>query len=108
MVSHSVLDRFHTRPNYRDPVEVTTTEEKPVDVRTPLDEAVQLVTTVIDDAKNLVRVRIFKSATGRPTAGIKGDLVDEVQVALGATVQTTKLPVNFLVTVTRIGNRSAR
>ena len=87
---------------------MTTTEEKPVDMRTPLDEAVQVVTSIIDDARGLVRVRIFKNATGSPTAGIKGDLLDEVQVALGATGQTTKLPMNFLVTVTRIRNRSAR
>lgn len=91
----------------RPPVELTTTEEKPMDLRTHADETLQIVTTVVDDARNLVRVRIMKNAEERGLGNVIGDVLDEVQVALGGTVQTTKLPENFSVSVTRIRDRRA-
>lgn len=91
------------------PLELTTTEERPVNVTTPVEDTVQLVTTVVDDAKNLVRVRIMKNAVAKgPGPGnVHGDVLDDVQLTLGGTVQTTKLPENFTVTVTRIRDRWA-
>ena len=91
----------------RGPVELTTTEERPMDLRTPMAETIQIVTTVVDDAKNLVRVRIMKNAAPAGIGNVKGDLLDEVLVHLGGTVRTTKLPENFSVTITRIRDRRA-
>ena len=91
----------------RGPVELTTTEERPMELRTPMAETIQIVTTVIDDAKNLVRVRIMKNAAAAGLGAVKGDLLDEVLVQLGGTVRTTKLPENFSVTITRIRDRRA-
>jgi hypothetical protein len=91
----------------RGPVELTTTEERPMDLRTPMAETIQIVTTVVDDAKNLVRVRIMKNAATAGIGNVRGDLLDEVLVQLGGTVRTTKLPENFSVTITRIRDRWA-
>jgi hypothetical protein len=91
----------------RGPVELTTTEERPMDLRTPMADTIQIVTTVVDDAKNLVRVRIMKNAASAGIGNVKGDLLDDVLVQLGGTVRTTKLPENFSVTITRIRDRWA-
>ncbi len=92
----------------RPAIELTTMEETPMDVRTPLGEAVQIVTTVVDHTRNIVRVRILKNAkkSGR-LAEVTGDELGVIQVALGATVETTTLPENFTVSVRRIRDRYA-
>jgi hypothetical protein len=92
----------------RPAIELTTMEERPMDLRTPLGETVQIVTTVVDHTRNIVRVRILKNAKQTaPLANVKGDELGEVQVALGATVETTTLPENFTVSVRRIRDRFA-
>ena len=82
-------------------------EEKPMDLRTPLGETLQIVTTVVDHTRNIVRVRILKNAkqSGR-LADVTGDELGTVQVALGGTVETTTLPENFTVSVRRIRDRT--
>ena len=95
---------FPDRPT----IELTTTEERPMAVRTPLGETLQIVTTVVDHAKNVVRVRILKNAKASgPLGNVKGDELGEVHVALGGTVETTTLPENFAVSVRRIRDRYA-
>jgi hypothetical protein len=85
-----------------------TVEETPVPVRTPGSEHLQIVTTVVDAAKGRVRIRIMTNAK-RPRPGVvTGDLLDELELALGQTGQTTKLPQNFSVAVTRIGMRKVQ
>ena len=79
-----------------------------MDLRTPLGETLQIVTTVVDHTKNIVRVRILKNAkqSGR-LADVTGDELGTVQVALGGTAETTTLPENFTVSVRRIRDRVA-
>ena len=89
-------------------IELTTMEERPMDVRTPLGDTLQIVTTVVDHTRNVVRVRILKNAKqSAPLADVKGDELAAVQVALGGTVETTTLPENFTVSVRRIRDRFA-
>ena len=95
---------FPNRPS----IELTTTEERPVNVTTPLGETLQIVTRVVDHEKNIVRVRILKNAReSGPVGDVKGDELGEVQVALGGTVETTSLAENFVISVRRIRDRRA-
>ena len=89
------------------PIDVTTTEENAYTLKTPSGIPLSLVTSVVDKEKNVVRIRVLQDATGRP-GDIRGNLVEELQAALGATVQTTKLGESFSVTVTRVGSTRAR
>jgi len=92
----------------RPAIELTTMEETPMDLRTPLGETVQIVTTVVDHTRNIARVRILKNAKkSGPVAKVTGDELGEIQVALGATVETTTLAENFTVSVRRINDRYA-
>ena len=61
-----------------------------------------LVTSVTDREKQLVRIRVLANATGRP-GDVRGELVDEVTVALGAAGETTKLGEPLSIAVTRVG-----
>jgi hypothetical protein len=89
-------------------IELTTTEEKPIDVRTPLGETLQIVTTVVDHEKDVVRIRIMKNTKGTgPVGEVTGDELGEVRVALGRTAETTTLTENFTVSVRRIRDRRA-
>ena len=85
------------------PIDATTTEETAYAFKTPSGIPLTLLTSVVDREKNLVRIRVLQNATGRP-GDVRGDLLDEVQVALGATGQTTKLGEPFSVTVTRVAS----
>jgi hypothetical protein len=87
------------------PIEAVTTEETAYPIKTPSGLPLTLVTSVIDKEKNIVRVRVLNNATGGP-GNISGDLLDEVQVALGATGQTTKIGETLSIAVTRIGGIS--
>lgn len=92
----------------RPATELTTTEEIPLELRTPSGEALQVVTTVADDPNNQVRVRILRNAKRAGLGKYSGDVLDEVTVTLGQVGRTTALVENFTVTVTRIGARWAR
>ena len=92
----------------RPATELTTTEETPMDLRTPRGETLQIVTTVVDYTRNIARVRILKNAKkSGPLAEVTGDELGTLQVALGGTVETTTLPENFTVSVRRIWDRFA-
>jgi hypothetical protein len=83
-------------------VEATTTEETAYAVKTPSGIPLTLVTTIVDPAKNLVRIRVLASATGSP-GNVRGDLLDEIQVPLGGTGQTTRFGEPLTIAVTRVG-----
>ena len=84
------------------PVDAVTTEETAFAIKTPSGIPLTLVTSVVDPVKRVVRIRVLTSATGRP-GDVRGDLLDEVSVALGATGETTKLGETLTMTVTRVG-----
>ena len=84
------------------PVEAVTTEETAFPLKTPSGLALTLVTSVIDSEKNLVRIRVLDHAAGSP-GRVQGELLDEVDVALGASGQTTKIGETLSITVTRVG-----
>jgi hypothetical protein len=84
------------------PVEVVTTEETAFPLKTPSGLALTLVTSVIDSEKNLVRIRVLNNATGSP-GNVRGELLEEVSLALGASGQTTKIGETLSITVTRVG-----
>ena len=92
----------------REPLDLVTTEETPADLRTPTDDKLAIVTTIVDDAKNLVRVRVMRNAVRRGLGRVEGDVLEEVQAALGETVKTTRLPENFAISIRRIRERMAR
>ena len=85
------------------PIEARTTEETAYALKTPSGIALTLVASLIDRDKRLVRIRVLQNATGRP-GDVRGELLDEVQVAVGATGQTTKLGEPFSVTVVRMAS----
>lgn len=89
----------------RQPIELTTTEERPIDLKAPGGDTLQLVTTVVDDPNNLVRVRIMKHAGRKGISSVDGDVLDEVLLTLRGTATATKLVENFTVRVTRIRER---
>lgn len=84
------------------PIEAVTTEETAYAVKTPSGIPLTIVTSVVDREKALVRIRVLQSASGAP-GNVRGDLLDEVQVALGGTGQTTKIGDMLTLTVTRVG-----
>jgi hypothetical protein len=84
------------------PIEAVTTEETAYGLKTPSGIALTIVTSVVDREKALARIRVLQNASGAP-GNVRGDLLDEVQVALGATGQTTKIGETLTLTVTRIG-----
>jgi hypothetical protein len=83
------------------PFEAVTTEESAYAVKTPSGIALTLVTSVIDQVKHVVRIRVLANATGRP-GDVRGDLLDEVTVPLGSTGSTTKLGETLTIAVTRV------
>jgi hypothetical protein len=87
--------------------QITTTEENAFALKTPAGMSITLVTSVTDFEKNIVRVRLLSNATGSP-GNVKGDLIDEVTVALGNTAATTRLGETLTISVTRIGTRRAQ
>ena len=87
------------------PIAAVTTEETAYPVKTPSGLPLTIVTSVIDKERNIVRVRVLNNATGR-SGNVRGDVLDEVQVALGATGQTTKIGETLSITVTRIAGIS--
>ena len=84
------------------PIEAVTTEETAYAVKTPSGIPLTIVTSVVDREKGLVRIRVLQSASGAP-GNVRGDLLDEVHVALGGTGQTTKIGDMLTLTVTRVG-----
>jgi hypothetical protein len=91
-------------------VTLTAVEETPTPM--PLTargfEHLQLVTTIVDNERGLVRVRVMTNAKRAGPGKVTGDILDEVDVLLGSTVQTTKLPQNLTIRVLRIGMRRAK
>jgi hypothetical protein len=85
-----------------------TMEETPLPLGARGFEHVQMVTTVVDNEKGLVRVRVMSNAKRAGVGKVSGDILDEVDVLLGSTVQTTKLPQNLTIRVLRIGMRRAK
>ena len=83
------------------PIEAVTTEETAYAVKTPSGIPLTIVTSLVDREKALVRIRVMQNASGAP-GNVRGDLLDEVQVALGGTGQTTKIGDVLTLTVTRI------
>ena len=90
------------------PVTITATEETPSTLRTPGEDTLALVTTVVDAEKDIVRVRVMKNANRVRPGVVQGEVLDEVTVGLGQSVKTTKLVENFTITITRVGIRRAR
>jgi hypothetical protein len=89
------------------PANMVAAEETLMPVRTPGFEHLQIVTTVVDNEKGLVRVRVMTNAKRAGVGKVSGDILDEVEALLGSTVQTTKLPQNLTIRVLRIGMRRA-
>ena len=89
-------------------VTLETTEEKLAALQMPGFEHLQIVTTVVDNEKGLVRVRVMANAKRVRVGVVSGDVLDEVEVSLGSTIRTTKLPQNLTIRVTRIGMRRAK
>ena len=83
-------------------------EETLMPLGVPGFEHVQLVTTVVDNERGLVRVRIMTNAKRAGIGKVSGDVLDELEILLGATARTTKLPQNLTIRVVRIGMRRAR
>jgi hypothetical protein len=90
------------------PANMVAAEETLMPVRTPGFEHLKIVTTVVDNEKGLVRVRVMTNAKRAGVGKVSGDILDEVEVLLGSTVQTTKLPQNLTIRVLRIGMRRAK
>ena len=90
------------------PARLEAAEETLMPVRTPGFEHLQLVTTVVDNQKGLVRVRVMTNAKRAGPGTVKGDVLDELDILLGATARTTKLPQNLTIRVLRIGTRRAK
>ncbi|HTM24586.1 MAG TPA: hypothetical protein VL225_05280 [Vicinamibacterales bacterium] len=84
------------------PIDAVTTEETPYAVKTPSGIPLTIVTSVVDREKALVRIRVLQNASG-PRGNVRGDLLDDVQVALGATGHTTRIGEALTLTVTRVG-----
>ena len=89
-------------------VNLVTTEERLMALQMPGFEDLQIVTTVVDNEKGLVRVRVMTNAKRVRVGVMSGDVLDEVEVSLGSTIRTTKLPQNLTIRVTRIGMRRAK
>jgi hypothetical protein len=87
--------------------ELTTSEERPYEFTTPEGRTYHLVTAVTDWDTNEVRVRLMQDPKGLPWK-LTGEVLDEVRVFLGGAAQTTKMPENFHLRITRIGDRWAR
>ena len=90
------------------PANMVAAEETLMPIRTPGFEHLQIVTTVIDNEKGLVRVRVMTNAKRAGVGKVSGDVLDELEIPLGATARTTKLPQNLTVRVLRIGARRAK
>ena len=86
------------------PVTLGTTEERLVELKTPLGEKLQLVTRVIDGTERL-RVRVYKNAVRKGAVGVDGELLEEVELPFTGSAATTRLVENFEVTVARVGMR---
>ena len=91
----------------REPIEIVTGEGTPYLLPSSAHGAISVLTEVIDDDTGVVRVRVIRNAQGRVPGVVTGELLDELSVGLGSSAQTTKLPENVAITVTRIGTRSA-
>ena len=87
---------------------LVTTEETPMGVRTPGFEHLQIVTTVVDNPNGLVRVTVMTNSKRTGAGKFTGDVLDTIEVMLGGTERTTKLPQNLTIKVARIGARRAR
>ena len=83
-------------------------EETLMPLAAPGFEHVQLVTTVVDNERGLVRVRVMTNAKRAGVGKVSGDVLDELEILLGATARTTKLPQNLTIRVLRIGMRRAK
>lgn len=84
------------------PIDAVTTEENAYALKTPSGIPLTLVTSVVDPAKHLVRIRVLTNATGSP-GNVRGDLLDEVEIPLGGTGQTTRIGETLTIAVTRVG-----
>jgi hypothetical protein len=84
------------------PIEAVTTEETAYAVKTPSGIPLTIVTSVVDREKALVGIRVRQNARG-PPGNVRGDLLDQVLVALGGTGQTTKIGDGLALTVRRVG-----
>lgn len=87
-------------------VDLSTTEEHPVEIRTPLGDRLHVVTRVLDDQTDRLRVRVMKNAVWKGPGRIDGELLDEVELPFTGSAMTTKLVENFTVSVTRVGLRT--
>jgi hypothetical protein len=65
------------------------------------------VTTVTDWDRNEVRVRLMQDPKWSARE-LTGEVLDEVRALLGGAAQTTKMPENFHLRITRIGDRRAQ
>ena len=90
------------------PANMVAAEETLMPVRTPGFEHLQLVTTVVDNERGLVRVRVMTNAKRAGIGKVSGDVLDEVEVLLGSTIRTTKLSQNLTIRLSRIGMRRAK
>jgi hypothetical protein len=87
--------------------ELTTTEERPYEFTTPEGRTYHLVTTVTDWERNEVRVRLMRDPKWSITK-LTGEVLDEIQLRLGGSGETTKMPENFRLRITRIRDRWAK
>jgi hypothetical protein len=86
----------------QDPFDAVTREQAAYAVKTPSGIPLTLVATVDDPAKLVIRIRVLANAKGRP-GDVRGKLLDEIFVALGSTVATTKLRETLTIEVIRVG-----
>jgi hypothetical protein len=90
----------------REPVNLVTTELTPSPTTTPGGETLFVVTEA-DDRLERVTVRIMRNATGQ-RGTVRGDVLEIMELPLGASSPTTKLAENFEIRVVRIGMNVAR
>jgi hypothetical protein len=81
-----------------------TSEETPMPLPTAGFEHLQIVTTVIDNPKGLVRVRVMTNAKRAGPGRVSGDLLTRSSSRLVGP-PTTKLPQNLTIRVIRISMR---
>jgi hypothetical protein len=90
------------------PRELTTSEERPYEFTTPEGRTYHLVTTVTDWDTNEVRVRLMRDPKWSLTKTVTGEVLEEIQLPLGGSGTTTKMPENFQLRITRIRDRWAK
>jgi hypothetical protein len=88
--------------------ELTTGEERPYEFTTPEGRTYHMVTAVIDWDTNEVRVRMMRDPKWSITKELTGEVLEEIRVHLGGSAETTKMPENFQLRITRIRDRWAK